>query len=132
MPRIRCHYEDCVFLEEGYCGAAAIELEPETGCLTYTRVDEVSEIVKVGDEVEVKVLAVDSRKKQIKLSMKAVEVEAATETEVEEPSLTAMQLAFQRAQAGSSQNQGGRKNKGKHGRDEQEDILSRTLANRRQ
>jgi len=40
MPRIRCHYEDCVFLEDGYCGAAAIELEPEGGCLTYTRVDE--------------------------------------------------------------------------------------------
>jgi hypothetical protein len=29
-----------VFLEDGYCGAAAIELEPEGGCLTYTRVDE--------------------------------------------------------------------------------------------
>ena len=40
MPRIRCRYEDCVFLEEGYCGAAAIELEPDAGCLTYTRVDE--------------------------------------------------------------------------------------------
>ena len=40
MPRIRCRYEDCVFLEEGYCGAAAIELEPDTGCLTYSRVDE--------------------------------------------------------------------------------------------
>ncbi len=40
MPRIRCRYEDCVFLEEGYCGAAAIELEPDTGCLTYTRVDD--------------------------------------------------------------------------------------------
>ena len=43
MPRIRCRYEDCVFLEDGYCGAAAIELEPETGCLTYSRVDEVVE-----------------------------------------------------------------------------------------
>jgi hypothetical protein len=30
-------------LEEGYCGAAAIELEPEGGCLTYTRVDEAEE-----------------------------------------------------------------------------------------
>jgi hypothetical protein len=29
-----------VFLEEGHCGAAAIELEPELGCLTYSRVDE--------------------------------------------------------------------------------------------
>lgn len=43
MPRIRCHYEDCVFLEDGYCGAAAIELEPEGGCLTYSRVDETTE-----------------------------------------------------------------------------------------
>ncbi len=43
MPRIRCHYEDCVFLEDGYCGAAAIELEPEGGCLTYARVDETEE-----------------------------------------------------------------------------------------
>jgi len=37
MPRIRCHYDDCVFLEEGHCGAAAVELEPETGCLTYSQ-----------------------------------------------------------------------------------------------
>lgn len=50
MPRIRCHYEDCVFLEDGYCGAAAIELEPEGGCLTYTRVDEA--VDKPADEWE--------------------------------------------------------------------------------
>ena len=40
MPRIRCHYEDCVFLEEKFCGAAAVELEPDSGCLTYSQVDE--------------------------------------------------------------------------------------------
>jgi hypothetical protein len=50
MPRIRCHYEDCVFLEDGYCGAAAIELEPEAGCLTYTRVDEAED--KAADDWE--------------------------------------------------------------------------------
>jgi hypothetical protein len=50
MPRIRCHYEDCVFLEDGYCGAAAIELEPENGCLTYTRVDEAED--KAAEEWE--------------------------------------------------------------------------------
>lgn len=50
MPRIRCHYEDCVFLEDGYCGAAAIELEPENGCLTYTRVNEAED--KTTDEWE--------------------------------------------------------------------------------
>jgi len=40
MPRIRCHYEDCVFLEEKFCGAAAVEIDPEGGCLTYSQVDE--------------------------------------------------------------------------------------------
>jgi len=35
MPRIRCHYTDCVFVDDGYCGAAAVELDPETGCATY-------------------------------------------------------------------------------------------------
>ena len=36
MPRIRCHYTDCVFVDDGYCGAAAVELDPDTGCATYT------------------------------------------------------------------------------------------------
>ena len=40
-----------------------------------------SEVVKVGDEVDVKVLEVDKRKKQIKLSMKALQ----DEPEVEAP-----------------------------------------------
>ncbi|NPA06358.1 MAG: hypothetical protein GXO54_03020 [Chloroflexi bacterium] len=35
MPRIRCYYEDCIFLEEGYCSAAVVELDPNEGCLTY-------------------------------------------------------------------------------------------------
>ena len=40
MPRIRCHYEDCVFLEDKYCGAAAVEIDPDAGCMTYSQVDE--------------------------------------------------------------------------------------------
>jgi hypothetical protein len=36
MPRIRCHYLDCVFLDEGYCSAAAVEIDPDTGCATYS------------------------------------------------------------------------------------------------
>lgn len=35
MPRIKCHYADCVFLDEGYCSAAAVEIDPDTGCATY-------------------------------------------------------------------------------------------------
>ena len=37
MPRIRCFYVDCVFLDDGYCGAAAIELDPDVGCMTFSR-----------------------------------------------------------------------------------------------
>lgn len=40
MPRIRCHYEDCVFLEDKYCGAAAVEIDPDSGCLTYSQVED--------------------------------------------------------------------------------------------
>jgi len=40
MPRIRCHYLDCVFLDDGYCSAAAIELDPDSGCMTYTPTSE--------------------------------------------------------------------------------------------
>ena len=36
MPRIRCHYTDCIFVDEGYCSAAAVELDPDTGCATYS------------------------------------------------------------------------------------------------
>jgi hypothetical protein len=36
MPRIRCHYLDCVFLDDGYCSAAAVEIDPDAGCMTYS------------------------------------------------------------------------------------------------
>lgn len=36
MPRIRCHYLDCVFVDEGFCSAAAVEIDPDTGCATYS------------------------------------------------------------------------------------------------
>ena len=36
MARIRCHYLDCAFLDEGYCSAAQIELDSDTGCATYS------------------------------------------------------------------------------------------------
>lgn len=36
MPRIRCHYNDCVFIDESYCSAAAVEIDPDTGCATYS------------------------------------------------------------------------------------------------
>lgn len=41
MPRIRCHYIECIFLDDGYCGAAAIEVDPDVGCMTYSRSDDI-------------------------------------------------------------------------------------------
>jgi hypothetical protein len=40
MPRIRCHYVDCILIDDGYCGAAAIEIDPDLGCMTYSLPDD--------------------------------------------------------------------------------------------
>ena len=97
------------------------------------RVEEVSEVAKVGQEVTVKVLGVDPRKKQIKLSIKAVDAveEMAVDEEEEEAGLTAMQMAFKRAQDGRAVSAAKSKAKFKQTRREQEDLLSRTLQSRR-
>jgi small subunit ribosomal protein S1 len=96
------------------------------------RVEDVSEIAKVGQEVQVKVLGVDPRKKQIKLSIKAVDImEEVVEDEEEDAGLTAMQMAFKRAQNGRAGTNAKTKAKFKQARREQEDILSRTLSTRR-
>jgi len=51
MPRIKCHYADCVFLDEGYCSAAAVEFDPDTGCVTYSPTDGAA-VVEEWDEEE--------------------------------------------------------------------------------
>jgi hypothetical protein len=40
MPKIRCHYNDCAFLDDGYCSAALVEINPDKGCLTYNPIAE--------------------------------------------------------------------------------------------
>jgi small subunit ribosomal protein S1 len=62
------------------------------------------DVVKVGEEIEVKVLDVDKRKKQIKLSMKALlappeeeKVEVEENQEPEKPVPTAMEVALRKA-----------------------------------
>lgn len=115
------------------------------------------DVVKVGDEVQVKVIKVNSRKKQIDLSIKALEMPAAPVKEAEEDDdkvPTAMELALRRALlnsdgdefpalqrviegADSSRDARGRKH-GKRDkqramdkrRQQQEELLSRTLTNR--
>ncbi|MBI9045117.1 MAG: DUF1540 domain-containing protein [Anaerolineaceae bacterium] len=43
MPKIRCHYLDCKFLDENYCSAAVIQVDPDTGCETYDPMKESQE-----------------------------------------------------------------------------------------
>jgi small subunit ribosomal protein S1 len=117
------------------------------------------ELVKEGDEVEAVVLDVNRRKKQIRLSMKALEPELeefksskkeahknrgkrrskkeATSAEIQEepkePELTGMQIAWQEAldRANARDKDQSQKSKRvKAGSDEQEDILNRTLEKR--
>lgn len=43
MARIRCHYADCVFVDDGICSAAAVEIDPDEGCKTYSPNEEASD-----------------------------------------------------------------------------------------
>lgn len=112
------------------------------------------EIVKEGDEVEAKIIDVDRKKKQIKLSMKALEpeieefkpakkenkrggkhskkeVESTEPAEPREPELTAFQIAWQQAmeRAEEGKDLKFRKVKAALTR-EQDEILNRTLEKR--
>jgi len=40
MPRIRCRFIDCYYLESGYCTAENVLLDPDEGCLTYSHIDD--------------------------------------------------------------------------------------------
>lgn len=135
--------------------------------LSRTFVKNTSDLVKVGDEVEVKIIDFDRRKKQIKLSMKALQPEIVEVVKVEEieepqpqnnrrerrdkrkfekveheqeedleptePELTAMELAWQAAKdkANHKKQPESKTKKSRLVTDEQENILSRTLENRK-
>jgi hypothetical protein len=34
MAKIRCYFPDCIYLDGKYCIAAAVEIDPDRGCLT--------------------------------------------------------------------------------------------------
>lgn len=115
------------------------------------------EIVKEGDEVEAKVLDVNRKKKQIKLSMKALEpeveefkpakkepkktggkrgtkpnpMEGFEQEEPKEAELTVMQIAWQEAVNKSNADRAYKVKRSKPSTsDEQEEILNRTLKKR--
>ena len=98
-----------------------------------------NDAVSEGDEVEVKVLSVNRRKKQIKLSMKALmedpeklvaEAQKEVEAENNQPVPTAMEMAIRSAMERSQQDETAEDKstkKGQSSNQEFEDIYSRTL-----
>lgn len=103
----------------------------------YVRTPE--DVVKVGDEVEVMVLDVDRRKRQIKLSIKALsdrpeailrEMNELPDEEDNTPVPNAMEYALREAMERSRDKQSdSRRKRGKSGNKALEDIFSRTLDN---
>ncbi|HEY9121644.1 MAG TPA: S1 RNA-binding domain-containing protein [Brevefilum sp.] len=116
--------------------------------LAHSYVRTPGEVVREGDEVEAKVLEVNRRKKQIKLSIKALQVlpenlqmpeppaskKQQEEEEPKEPDLTAMEIALRSAMEkseGSQKESAAKKSRKKQGStSEQDEILSRTLENK--
>ncbi len=87
-----------------------------------------SELVKMGDEIEVRILKVDRRKRRIDLSMMDIHEEIEETLEETEPTQTAMEIALQRAQKQEGQQENRRHEKHKHpDLAEREAILARTL-----
>lgn len=51
MPKIRCLYVGCVYLEKGYCTAPLVNVDPDEGCLTFTQLDDPFEDASWEDEL---------------------------------------------------------------------------------
>jgi ribosomal protein S1 len=122
--------------------------------LTHGYVKTPGEVVKEGDEIEAKVIDVDRKKKQIKLSMKALEpeieefkpakrenkkggkhprkeMENTEPAEPKEPELTAFQIAWQQAMEKSEEGKDIKIRRVKAAiTPEQDEILNRTLEKR--
>ena len=88
-----------------------------------------SELVKIGEEVEVRVLKLDRRKRRIDLSMMGIEDKIEMDDEEEEPAQTAMEIALQRARTHGQTQRGQERRQVESSPDlsEREDILARTL-----
>ncbi len=92
-----------------------------------------AEFVKLGESVEVKILKLDRRKRLIDLTMQLDSDDADANEEDEEPTLSAMEIAFQQARAMSDERKSrNRKNqqRQKGRRDDMDDIYRRTLQQR--
>ena len=40
MPRIRCSYFNCLYLDDDVCTAPSVEIDPDIGCVTYAQTED--------------------------------------------------------------------------------------------
>lgn len=85
------------------------------------------DVVNVGDEVEVRVIKLNRGKRQIDLSMKTPEEELQVAFEPMEDVPSAMELAFRRAEKQSKRDRSKGTKKNRRYRNDQDDIIRRTL-----
>ena len=107
--------------------------------MSHDYVKKPEDVVSVGQEIQVRILDVNRRKKQIKLSMKALNSEPVAEEQAaevpEKPAPTAMEIALRKAMSEEgelSANAGTSKERSakKSAQPDMEEILARTLENR--
>lgn len=107
--------------------------------MSHDYVKKPEDVVSVGQEIQVRILDVNRRKKQIKLSLKALKPEPVVEKqaaeEPEKPAPTAMEIALRKAMSeegeppasvGTSKERSAKKS----AQPDREEILARTLENR--
>jgi small subunit ribosomal protein S1 len=97
--------------------------------ITTSYIQDPKEYLKVGDEVQVKVLKVDRKRRRIELSIKALEDYLEDEDKDEElgDEPTAMEFAWRQAQSGRKKRRGQPRRKKGQFRGEQDDVFTRTL-----
>jgi transcriptional accessory protein Tex/SPT6 len=86
-----------------------------------------SDVVKQGEEVEVRIMKVDRRKRQIDLTMNLDLEVPVSEEEEEEPFLSPMEIAFRDAQKDVKRKNQRSKKRGRGSKNDLEDIFRRTL-----
>ena len=84
MPRIRCRYVDCIYLESGFCGTDQIDLDPELGCLTYTQEEEDLGIDKEEEWEEDKVLGEEEEEEEEEWDEEELEDEELDDDDLDE------------------------------------------------
>lgn len=95
-------------------------------------VEHPSEIVQLGEEIDVRILKVDRRRKRIDLGMPAFDYHLEDE-EDQEPTVTAMEIALERARAEKADQKSSESEQGRRGKErppelvEREAILAQTL-----